>query len=393
MKGKETKAPAPSRYVSPEDAALGSIEVEAPKPAPNGNGVDHDAAPLRGKGKAAARPAEPVKFKTLAEFCAEYVPLAYAIEGIIRTNTLYCLTAKPGGGKTGFMVLAALAIATGRADILGIEVVKGRVLYLAGENPDDVRMRFMIACYLLNIDMLVIGDGVVIRDKRDKPEAVLKEIDRRFKADPTQTFAAIFIDTFGSYFDGANVSDPVEAGEFTRRLRPFTKVPGLPAIVVGTHPIKNATEFQLIPYGAGSILGEIDGNLTMWKEGNLTTLHWLDKLRGLDFAPIPFRFQISGSPDILDVKGRQVLLPTLMPATAIDAEARDAEEVATAIKLLRAMLANPTGTQFDWANEIKCSKSLVAKHLKKLGKDKMAEGALGKWTVTIKGKTALKNVA
>ena len=69
----------------------------------------------------------PVRFKNVADFCAEYEPLAYVVEGIVRSASLYALTAKTGAGKTGVNVVAALAIVTGRDDILGREVTKGRV--------------------------------------------------------------------------------------------------------------------------------------------------------------------------------------------------------------------------------------------------------------------------
>jgi hypothetical protein len=34
---------------------------------------------------------------------------------------------------------------------------------------------------------------------------------------------------------------------------------------VSAHPIKNASENALVPYGSGAILNEVDGNLTLWK--------------------------------------------------------------------------------------------------------------------------------
>ncbi len=70
------------------------------------------------------------------------------------------ISGNSGSGKTGFNVIAALANATGRADILGREVAKGRAAYCAAENPDDVRMRFMIAAFLLNIDLKALGDDL-----------------------------------------------------------------------------------------------------------------------------------------------------------------------------------------------------------------------------------------
>ena len=51
--------------------------------------------------------AVPAEFKTLAEFCREYVPLAYAVEPLLRTSALYTLTARTGHGKTAFLIVAA----------------------------------------------------------------------------------------------------------------------------------------------------------------------------------------------------------------------------------------------------------------------------------------------
>jgi hypothetical protein len=65
------------------------------------------------------QPATPLKFKSAAAFVREYVPLAYTIEPLLRSSSLYTLTAKTGAGKTGFLIVAALAVASGRADVLG----------------------------------------------------------------------------------------------------------------------------------------------------------------------------------------------------------------------------------------------------------------------------------
>jgi hypothetical protein len=246
-----------------------------------------------------------IKFKTLAEFCREYVPLAYAIEPLLRTSSLYALTAKTGHGKTAFLVVAGLAIATGRPDVLGLEVTRGRVAFLTFENPDDVRMRFRIAAYLLNIDLDEISDSIVVLDIRIKPEKVLAKIKTLADDDP---FTLVIIDTFAAFFDGNDTNDATQGGEFMRRIRPLTKIGGLPSVVVAAHPVKNASEDNLLPYGSGAILNEVDGNLTLWKQPStgFVNLHWQGKLRGIDFEPAMFRFEEASSPDLLDAKGRPV---------------------------------------------------------------------------------------
>lgn len=330
--------------------------------------------------------AQRLVFKNLAAFCAEYTPLSYTIEGVARSASLYTLTAKTGAGKTAFNVVAALAIATGRADILGSEVVRGRVAYCAFENPDDIRMRFKIASFLLNIDLRDIEGRIVILDRRAKPEDALAELQRMADVEP---FAAVFVDTFAAFFDGKDVNDNVQAGEFTRRLRPFTQIAGLPSVFVSSHPVKNAPEDNLVPYGGGAILNEVDGNLTLWKrtEGTVS-LHWQGKLRGLEFAPLPFRFEITGSPDILDAKGRQVQLPTLRPSTEQFAEEKQLSDAETNRALLMAIIADPAGTQQSWSTAIGRSKSSVNVRLQKLKGEKLVESTLGKWGVTQKGRKA-----
>lgn len=159
---------------------------------------------------------------------------------------------------------------------------------------------------------------------RHKPEPVLVEMQLIAAERP---FAMVIIDTLAAMFDGNDANSPTQAGEFMRRLRPITKIAGKPTVLVAAHPIKNASEDNLIPYGSGAVLNEVDGNLTLWKsaETGLTTLHWQGKLRGREFEPIPFRFEECSSPDVLDAKGHEILLPVMRPFDAASAEKRSAD--------------------------------------------------------------------
>src|SRR5262245_17785336 len=244
-----------------------------------------------------------IRFKSFAEFCQEYEPLAYTLEPVLRKSSLYTLTARTGHGKTALLVIIALAIATGRKDIIRLDVSKGRVGFLTFENPDDVRMRFMIAAYALNILPSEINSRIMVLDARMKPELVYAGLDRLAKDDP---FSLVIVDTFAALFDGDNTNYATQGGEFMRRMRPFAKIEGKPTTLIAAHPIKNAPEDNLLPYGSGAILNEVDGNLTLWKNPNtgIVSLYWQGKLRGLDFDPIPFRFESLSSPDLLDIKGR-----------------------------------------------------------------------------------------
>ena len=333
-------------------------------------------------------PPVPIKFKSIAKFCAEYVPLAYVVEPVVRSGSLYTLTARTGAGKTALNVVLALGVATGRPDIIGREVTRGRVAYLACENPDDIRMRFKIAAYLLNVDLDELLDSVLIVDYRAKPEDIHAELARLAKEEP---LTLIIVDTLAAFFDGKNINDAVEGGDFLRRLRPLTQLSGLPAVIVAAHPVKNAGEDNLVPYGSGAILNEVDGNLTLWKQPDTgaISLHWQGKLRGLEFDPIPFRIELAASPDILDAKGREVQLPTMRPTTEQNLEERTSAEREVNIALLRQLRDNSNGTQKEWANAIGRAKSNCNGRLQKLAKEGLAQVALGKWSITLKGEKAL----
>jgi len=126
-------------------------------------------------------------------------------------------------------------------------------LFLTFENPDDVRMRFIIAAYALNLTRDEIGAAIMVLDARAKPEEVLQELISLAEAEP---FSLIIVDTFAAFFDGDDTNDAKQGGEFMRRLRPLTKLKGKPAVLVAAHPVKNAAEDNLLPYGSGAVLNE-----------------------------------------------------------------------------------------------------------------------------------------
>ena len=333
--------------------------------------------------------ADPVRFKTAGVFCGEYVPLSYAVEPLVRAGSLYTLTARTGAGKTAWIIICALAVAMGRSDILGIEVERGRVALMTFENPDDVRMRLLIAAWVFHIDMTELSQWLIVLDRRGTPEEITEELRRHSEQGQ---FRIAFIDTFAAFFDGDDVNNNVQAGNFMRRMRPMTQLPGLPAVLVAAHPVKNAAEDNLLPYGGGAILNEVDANLSLWRTPGtpVSTLHWQGKIRGLEFDPIPYRVETASSPDVLDAKGRQVVLPYFAQAAVEDAEQRSRNEGDIDAKILRILLAEPRTSQGDLATKIGRSKSSINGKLKTLSRHGMLDESLGIYTVTSKGKKALE---
>ncbi|MBB5040687.1 AAA family ATPase [Shinella fusca] len=87
------------------------------------------------------RPAGPELIHS-GDFVRGFVPPDYAVDGIMQSGFLYSLTGQTGSGKTAVALLLALCTALG-SPFAGRETKGGRVFYFAGENPDDVTMRWI----------------------------------------------------------------------------------------------------------------------------------------------------------------------------------------------------------------------------------------------------------
>jgi AAA domain len=82
---------------------------------------------------------------TLPEFLATYESPDYLVDGLFQRSRFYALTALTGAGKTAVALLLSVAVADPkrRWKFGPHEVEHGRVLYIARENPEDVKMRLI----------------------------------------------------------------------------------------------------------------------------------------------------------------------------------------------------------------------------------------------------------
>ena len=88
-------------------------------------------------------------------FIRSYIPPDYLIDGLLQRQFFYSLTGKTGGGRAAIALLFAVLIALGQT-INGREFSRGRVLYLAGENPLDIQQRWIAMSQQLDFD----GDAI-----------------------------------------------------------------------------------------------------------------------------------------------------------------------------------------------------------------------------------------
>ena len=229
--------------------------------------------------------------KTWEEFLRDFKPPDWLMGGILQHRFFYSLTARTGDGKTSLMLLIAMHVALGRP-LAGCEVRQGRVLYFAGENPDDVRMRCMAMRkqYDIKDDIpiyFVPGRFPTIKDETptglEKMAAIMKE-----QVAAIGEFSLVLIDTSAAYFEGVDENSNTEARDHARKLRAFTELAGGPTIIAACHPVKNATDDNLQPRGGGAFLAEVDGNLTVSRNDKQLTLSTQGKFRGQEFNPLSF---------------------------------------------------------------------------------------------------------
>jgi hypothetical protein len=240
-----------------------------------------------------------------AEFVAGYVPPDYLIDGLLQRRYVYSLTAPTGSGKTAIALLIAAHVSRG-LPLGNREVEKGRVLMFAGENPDDVRSRWILLCEKMGIEPNAMDVVFMPFVRTLSEDQVRKQIDA--EAEEHGPFSLLIVDTSAAYYSGDDENDNVALGNHARMLRTFVDLPGGPTIIVTCHPTKNANMENLLPRGGGAFLAEVDGNLVAIKDDAEMTvaITWHGKFRGPDFPPFSFKLVRSRSEKLVDTKGRKI---------------------------------------------------------------------------------------
>jgi hypothetical protein len=178
-------------------------------------------------------------------------------------------------------------------------------------------------------------------------------------------------------------------------------MPGKPCIITACHPVKNATDDNLIPRGGGAFLNEVDGNLTACATEGSVEVHTQGKFRGPDFAPLSFLLKTVTHERLKDSKGR--LIPTVV-ASPLSEQAR--EDITKVVRsredeLLVALLdpANRKASRMELARRLswvmrdgKPYHVLVGRILKALEKDKLITLERGEITLTKKGGEAAREL-
>lgn len=328
-------------------------------------------------------------------FMAGFTNPDYLLDGIIQRCRVHALTSMTGHGKTAVALYIGCAIATGR-NIGNIEVVQGDVVFLAGENPDDLCGRFHAACQFYDIDptrlpiRVIPGNFPMDADAAETLKAAINEGGHKT--------ALIIGDSAAAYFPGDDENQNVQMGDFARNLRILTGCEGNPAVLILCHPTKNPGKDNLLPRGGGAFLNEIDANLTIWSEaqGETSTLHWQGKIRGADFQPVNLSLRPVKLEKLVDAKGRQFV--SVVATLQTDEQAEKAIKQATLdentvlehLRRSRGISMADIASNAHWTTPTGApNKSKVQKLMKTLATSKLVKNHRGKWEITQAGKDEL----
>ncbi len=323
---------------------------------------------------------------TSGDFMAGMRPPEYLIDGLIEVGFAYSLTARTGHGKTLLGMLMAFGVA--HSGLFGWrDVRRGSVLFLAGENPDNVRRQWYGVCSHHGVDPATLP--VYWHEGSFDLDAGMDALIEAANGVPD--LRIVVADTLASFFTGDNFNDNNQMLETAKTLRSISeKVKSRPTGVCLAHPVKNAAKDNLLPFGGGTIVNEFDGNLTLWSpDGETTTLHWQGKHRGAPFDPIDFKLHRFEPPGLVDARGRPMPMTIALPLTEAEAEVKAKEAESTEDRALAAIKRNPRISQRDLAAATGIPRTSAQRLMKKLAEDRWIKKHARGWVLTPAGEAVL----
>jgi hypothetical protein len=172
---------------------------------------------------------------------------------------------------------------------------------------------------------------------------------------------------------------------------------GRPCVIVPAHPVKAAGKDNLVPRGGGAFLNEIDGNLTLWSDGDgVTQLSWAGKIRGPTFNAVDFALEEIRHHTVTDSRGRHMTSIMARAVTDVEAEGRVREALSEENELLQAVRDMPGAGVRGWAEQLGWIspigaplKNKVSRRLATLKAEKLVEVRRGKYRITKAGEAEL----
>jgi AAA domain len=274
--------------------------------------------------------------------------IEYLIDDVFRRGWFYSLTGPTGHGKTGIAVPLALDVAD-NGDFCGNECNGGPVLYIASENPDDVRARFIVAMECARRWSNEVLDQVFVLDQTfvlaERLPSLVAAVER-------VRAVLVIVDTDQAIAMTSADDENSNAGrlEHAKRLRTITRCKTRPTVVDLCHPIKHVSSPDgCVPRGGGAFLNEVDGNFRIWRNGDMLELSSdPNKFRGRPVSMM-FRIQAATTDKLKDTKGRLIEFPMMIGIAESEAQRMGKDQWTDGNRLLDAMASMPDGSMAEWA--------------------------------------------
>jgi hypothetical protein len=319
----------------------------------------------------------------IAEFVAALEPPTYTLDGVLIAGYCFAVTGHSGHGKTAVTLTLAVAVALGQV-FAGHETEQARVLYVAGENPDDVRLRVLALLDHLDLDAETLGNRLMFVDRSFTLAERHAELMQLIEAGG---FGLVVLDTDQALSSDADENSNAERVEHAKRVRMLTRTKPRPTVIDLCHPPASAARNALRPRGGSAFLAEIDGNLGVWiDEGDTRAeLFRTTKFRGPMFEPLAFDIKVVKVRSLTDSKGRRMTAAIAVPADETDVQADEAAR-ARRRALLGDISMHPGATVRERSKRISAAKSTINRDLQHLVKRGAIAEAMDGHEITPKGK-------
>lgn len=325
----------------------------------------------------------PLIARSIPAFLADLAPPTYLLDGILIAGYCFAITGQSGHGKTAIALSLGVAASLG-LPFAGFDTEQVKVLYVAGENPDDVRLRvraLLDAAQLeptdLEPNLMVLDQSFTLADRHAELMELIEE----------GGFGLVILDTDQALSSDADENDNRERVEHAKRVRMLTRAAPRPTVIDLCHPPVNAGRNALRPRGGSSFLAEIDGNLGVWMDEGDTRaeLFRTNKFRGPMFDPLSFEIKVIELASLADSRGRPMTAAIALPAGEPDRDADDAARTRR-MDLLSDISRNPSSAIRERAERLGIPRNTVHRDIKYLLDKGAIADALQGHDLTPKGK-------
>lgn len=350
---------------------------------PSSPGADWSSA-FKPGGAANPGQAGGIVIQSSAEFVGEWSPKPFLLKPIIEVGRFYTLTGPTGTGKTAIALLIAQHIAQGD-EMAGRRVQRAPVLFLAGENHEDVRTRWLTMLKMDGINPDHIDVNFV--GGRFSIEGHFTTVKEHMEANATKL---VIVDTLQAFFDGDDSNSNEQMKAMAHTLRRIANLG--PAVLVPAHPIKAATKDRNVPYGGGALLNEVDGNLSLWGDPEAVQLSWCGKFRG-SFEPVDFALDVVEMPGVVDPDGDPIktVKARTLGKLEVEMKAQQADQMARRLLFVildhKGLSARKIGAEYarKYPGDA-ASPNTVLRRVQALTSEGLVERILGGLHLTTKGK-------